>query len=57
MKAVQISKDSQRKKVAAEEEYLTREVEVEEEARKLAIDVTNVTSWFINLLSVLKKRV
>lgn len=31
VKATQISKGSQRKKVAKKEEYLTREVEVEEE--------------------------
>ena len=53
MKAVQISKDSQRKKVAAEEEDLTKEVEVEEEAERLSTDVTDVTLWVIDLLNVL----
>ena len=43
-KTSQINKDSQKKDVTQVEGDPTREVEVEEEARKLAIDVTNVTS-------------
>ena len=53
MKVVQIRKDSQRKKVATEEEDLTKEVEVEEEAERLSTDVTDVTLWVIDLLNVL----
>jgi len=44
MKATQISKGSKRKKVAAKEEDLTREAEVEEEAERLSTDVTDVTN-------------
>ena len=49
MRATQISKCSQRKKVAAEEEDITRMVEVEEEARRLSTGVTDVTNWVTNL--------
>ena len=57
VKATQISKGSQRKKVAAEEEDLTREVEVEEEAERLSTGVTNVTNWVTNLLNVLRMKI
>lgn len=39
-----------------EEEGLAREVEVEEEAKRMYIGVTNVTSWVTNILNVLKMR-
>ena len=57
MKEVQISKDSERKNMAAEEEDLTREVEVEEEAQRLPIDVTDVTLWVTDLLNVLRIKI
>ena len=57
MKATQISKGSQRKKVAAEGEYLTREVEVEEEIERLFTGVTNVTNWVADLLNVLRMKI
>ena len=57
MKAVQISKDNQRNKVAAEEEDLTREVEVEEEAERLLIDVIDVTLWVTDLSNVLRMKI
>ena len=54
MKVVQISKDRQRKKVATEEEDLTKVVEVEKATERLPIDVTDVTIWVTNLLNVLR---
>ena len=39
-----------------EEEELTKEVEVEEEAKKLSLDVTNVTNWVIDLLNARKRK-
>ena len=54
MKEVQIRKNSQRKKVAAKEEDLTKEVEVEEEAERLPTDVTDVTLWVTDILNVLR---
>ncbi len=39
-----------------EEEDLTREVEVEEEAERLSISAINVGSWVTYLLSVLRMR-
>ena len=57
MKAVQISKGSQIKKVEIEEEDLTREVEVEEEAERLSTDVTDVTLWVIDLFNVPRMKI
>ena len=54
MKGTQISKGSQRKVVEEEEEDLTKEVEVEEEAERLTTGVTNVTNWVTDLLNVLR---
>lgn len=54
MKATQISKGSQRKKVKAEEEDLNRVVEVEEEVERLSTGVTEVTYWITNILNVLR---
>ena len=54
MKENQISKASQRKKVVAEKEDLTREVQVQEEVDKLSTSVTDVTNWVANLLNVLR---
>lgn len=39
-----------------EEEGLTREVEVEEEAKRMSTSVTNLTSWVTDLLSVLRMK-
>ena len=39
-----------------EEEYLTKEVEVEEEENKLSLDVTNVTNWVIDLLNAWRRK-
>jgi hypothetical protein len=52
----QISKSSQIREVIQEVEDSTKEVEVEEEAGRLSIDVTNVTGWVTDLLNVLKRR-
>ena len=57
MKAVQISMDSQRKKLEIEEEDLTREVEVEEEVARLSTGVTDVTLWVVDLLNVLRMKI
>ena len=54
VKETQINKGSERKKVASEEEDLTREVEVEEEAKRQSTGVTDVTNWVTNLLNVLR---
>ena len=43
--------------MAAEEEDLTREVEVEEEAERLSNDVTDVTLWVIDPLNVLRMKI
>ena len=42
--------------MAQEEEDPTREVDVDEEARRLSVGVTNVISWVIDPLSVLIMR-
>ena len=39
-----------------EGEYLTKEVEVEEEETKLYLDVTNVTNWVIDLLNSRRRK-
>ena len=57
MKATQIYKCSQRKKVAAEEEDITRMVEVEEEARRLSTGVTDVTNCAIDILDVMLMKI
>ena len=46
------SKSSMVEEVTLVEEDLTKEVEVEEEAEKLLLDVTNATSWGIDHLNV-----
>ena len=56
MLATQINKGSQKREVTPEEEYLTREVEVEEGAKRMSTSVTNVTSWVTDILSVLRIR-
>ena len=38
------------------EDDLTKEVEVEEEAKKLSLDATNATSWGISHLNVQGKK-
>ena len=38
------------------EEDLTKEVEVEDEAKKLSLDATNATSWGISHLSVQERK-
>lgn len=57
MKETQISKGSQIKKVVAEEEYLTIEVEVEEGVERLSTSVTDVTNWVIDILNVLRMKI
>lgn len=39
-----------------EEEGLTEEVEVEEEAKRLYIDAINVSSWIIEFFSILRMK-
>ena len=54
--ATQVNKGSQRKEVTLEEEMLIKEVEEEEGADRLSIDVTNVTKLVIGHLSVRKMK-
>jgi len=56
MLIAQNNKDNKRKKVTPEEEYLTGEVEVEEEANRMYINVINVGSWVTNILSALRMK-
>ena len=46
------SKSSMVEEVTLAEEYLTKEVEVEEETEKLSLGATNATSWGISHLNV-----
>ena len=50
------SKNSMVEEVILDEEDLTKEVEVEEEAEKLSLGATNATSWGINHLNVQEKK-
>ena len=42
--------------VTQEGEHLTKEVEVEEEEKKMYLDVTNVTNWVIDILNVQSRK-
>lgn len=57
VKATQISKGSQRRTVATEEEGLTREVEVEEEVERLSTGVINVINCGDDLFNVLRTKI
>ena len=46
------SKSNMVEEVSLVEEDLTKEVEVEEEAKKPSLDATNATSWGISHLNV-----
>ena len=46
------SKRSMVEEVTLSEEELTKEVEVEKEAKELSLGATNATSWGINHLNV-----
>ena len=48
----QITRSNKIGEMNQEEEDLTKEVKVEEEAKKLSLDVTNVTNWVIDPLNV-----
>ena len=39
-----------------EEEDLTKEVQVEEEAKKLSLDVTTVKNWVIDILNAWRRK-
>ena len=50
------SKSSMAEEVILAEEDLTKEVEVEDEAKKLSLDVTDATNWGISHLSVHERK-
>ena len=50
------SKRSMVDEVILAEEDLTKEVEVEDEAKKLSLDVTDATNWGISHLSVHERK-
>ena len=52
----QITKSSKTGEMTQEEEDLTKEVEVEEEAKKLSLDVTTVTNWVIDILNARRRK-
>ena len=52
----QTNRSSKIEEVTQEGEELTKEVEVEEEAKKLSLDVTNVTNCIIYPLNVQRRK-
>ena len=53
---IQIRRSNKVGEMNQEEEYLTKEVEVEEEENELSLDVTNVTKWVIDLLNARRRK-
>ena len=54
--ATQTNRSNKIEDVTQEGEDLTKEVEVEEEEKKLSLDVTNVTNWVIDPLNVQRRK-